>query len=333
MGELLREIPITEIGDIKIGHAQNYEAATGCTVIISEKGATTGVDIRGGAPASRECGLLNPLAANDAVHAILLSGGSAFGLDAAGGVAQYLEERDIGFEVGVTKVPIVCASCLFDLQLVNHKVRPDAKMGYEACVNSEQNGAGFGEKNGRHKQGNIGAGTGATVGKARGTEGMMKSGLGIYAVQLGNLKVGAVVVVNAVGDIFDSETQEKIAGLLDYKTGEFQDTEEVFFSQYAGMQNLFSGNTTIGAVITNAAFTKTELTKIAGMAHNGYARAIRPVHTNADGDSIYAMGTGEVKADLNVTGMLAAKVMARAIKNAVCEAEGVYGLKAARDVK
>lgn len=327
MSDLLREIPITEVGNIKIGHAENYDAATGCTVIIAEDGAATGVDIRGGAPASRECGLLNPLAANDAIHAIVLSGGSAFGLDAAGGVAKYLEERDIGFPVGVTKVPIVCASCLFDLQLVDHKIRPDAKMGYEACENAEKNTKGW------PKQGNIGAGTGATVGKAKGVEGMMKSGLGVYAVQFGDLKVGAVVAVNALGDIYDADTLEKLAGLLDYKTGEFQDTEKVFFEQYAGMQNLFAGNTTIGAVITNAAFTKTELTKIAGMAHNGYARAIRPVHTNADGDSIYAMGMGEVKADLNVTGMLAAKVMARAIKNAVCEAEGMYGLKAARDIK
>ncbi|MDD3278705.1 MAG: P1 family peptidase [Lachnospiraceae bacterium] len=323
MSELLKEIPITDIEHIKIGHAQDYEGATGCTVIISEQGAVTGVDIRGGGPASRECALLNPLAANDGVHAILLSGGSAFGLDAAGGVAKYLEERNIGFPVGVTKVPIVCASSLFDLQLVSHQVRPDGAMGYQACKNAEKN---------QPLQGNVGAGTGATVGKARGTEGMMKSGLGIYGVQLGELKVGAIVAVNALGDVYDYKTQKKLAGLLDYQTGEFQDTEEVFFSQYAGMKNLFTGNTTIGAILTNAAFTKTEMTKIAGMAHNGYARAIRPVHTTADGDSIYCMGTGEVKADLNVTGMLAARVMAQAIRNAVWESEGMYGLKAARDI-
>lgn len=319
---MLKKIPITQIENIKIGHAQDETGGTGCTVIICETGAVTGVDIRGGGPASRESALLNPVAANDGVHAVLLSGGSAFGLDAAGGVMEYLEERNVGFPVGVTKVPIVCESCLFDLRVADFKARPDKKMGYDACVDAEKNSPG---------QGNVGAGTGATVGKFYGEAGMMKSGLGIYAVSLGELKVGAVVAVNALGDVCDYETNEKLAGLIDPKTGEFTDSEEAFYRAYANMKDLFTGNTTIGAVITNAGFSKTEMTKIASMAQNGYARSIRPVHTTADGDSIYAMSAGGVKADINVVGTLAAKVMAEAVKSAVLEAEGAYGLKAARD--
>ena len=323
--EVLREIPINSIEGMRIGHAQDTEAATGCTVILCPEGAVTGVDVRGGAPASRELALLDPLADNSGVHAVLLSGGSAFGLDAAGGVMAYLEERSAGFPVGCTVVPIVCASCLFDLQVGSHLVRPDKDMGYAACLDAERNDPG---------QGNVGAGTGATVGKLMGMAGMMKSGIGMYAVQLGDLKLGAVVAVNAVGDVYDAATNRKLAGLLDPGTGTFVDSEEAYYRQYAenGIKNLFTGNTTIGAVITNGAFTKTQLTKIAGMAHDGYARSIRPVHTTADGDTIYAMSAGKVRADLNVAGTLAARAVAEAIKRAVLCAEGAYGLKAARDV-
>lgn len=321
---MLKKIEINQIENIKTGHAQDKAGGTGCTVIICEKGGVTGVDIRGGGPASRESALLNPVAANDGIHAVLLSGGSAFGLDAAGGVMEYLEARDIGFPVGVTKVPIVCESCLFDLRLADYKARPDKKMGYEACVNAEKNCPG---------QGNVGAGTGATVGKFYGEAGMMKSGLGIYAVSLGELKVGAVVAVNALGDVYDYETNEKLAGLINPQTGKFEDSEEAFYKEAAKMKDLFTGNTTIGAVITNGKFNKTEMTKIASMAQNGYARSIRPVHTTADGDSIYAMSVGEVKADINVVGTLAAKVMAEAVKSAVLEAESAYGLKSAREMR
>lgn len=324
--EVLREIPITSIEGVKIGHAQDQEAATGCTVILCPEGAVTGVDVRGGAPASRELALLDPLADNSGVHAVLLSGGSAFGLDAAGGVMAYLEERSVGFPVGCTVVPIVCASCLFDLQVSSHRVRPDRAMGYAACLDAERNAPG---------QGNVGAGTGATVGKLMGMAGMMKSGIGMYAVQLGDLKLGAVVAVNAVGDVYDAATNRKLAGLLDPETGRFLDSEEAYYRQYVqdGVKNLFTGNTTIGAVITNGVFTKTQLTKIAGMAHDGYARSIRPVHTTADGDTIYAMSTGKVRVDLNVAGTLAARAVAEAVKRAVLCAEGAYGLKAARDME
>lgn len=324
--EVLREIPITSIEGVKIGHAQDQEAATGCTVILCPEGAVTGVDVRGGAPASRELALLDPLADNSGVHAVLLSGGSAFGLDAVGGVMAYLEERSVGFPVGCTVVPIVCASCLFDLQVGSHRVRPDRAMGYAACLDAERNAPG---------QGNVGAGTGATVGKLMGMAGMMKSGIGMYAVQLGDLKLGAVVAVNAVGDVYDAATNRKLAGLLDPETGRFLDSEEAYYRQYVrdGVKNLFTGNTTIGAVITNGVFTKTQLTKIAGMAHDGYARSIRPVHTTADGDTIYAMSTGKVRVDLNVAGTLSARAVAEAVKRAVLCAEGAYGLKAARDME
>lgn len=324
MSEILKEIPISEIENLKIGHAQDYENATGCTVLLFEEGAPAGLDVRGGGPASRESQLLDPVAANQAIHGLLLSGGSAFGLDAAGGVMKYLEEKNIGFPVGMTVVPIVCASCLFDLELVNHKVRPDANMAYEACLDAEQK---------RADSGNIGAGTGATVGKFKGPEYMMKSGLGCYAVQVGNLKVGAIVAVNAVGDIFDLDTGKKLAGLLNEQKDGFLDTEEEIYKAYAGLKNLFTGNTTIGAIVTNGKFDKVQMKKIASMAHNGYARTIRPVHTSADGDSIYGVSTGNVTADPDVTGTLASMVMARAVNRAVLLSEAMYGCPSAQDFR
>lgn len=322
MNEFVKEIPISEIENVKIGHAQDYENATGCTVLLFENGAPAGIDVRGGGPASRETKLLDPVAANQGIHGILLSGGSAFGLDAAGGVMKYLEEKNIGFPVGMTVVPIVCASCLFDLELVNHKVRPDAAMAYEACLDA-------GKK--RSDSGNIGAGTGATVGKFKGPEYMMKAGLGCYAVQVGDLKVGAVVAVNAVGDVFDMDSGKKLAGLLNETKDGFLNTEEEIYKAYAGLKNLFTGNTTIGVIVTNGKFDKVQMQKIASMAHNGYARTIRPVHTSADGDSIYAASVGNVTADPDVTGTLASMVMARAVNRAVTASKSMYGCPAAED--
>lgn len=322
MKKIYREIPISEIENIRIGHAQDYENATGCTVLLCEKGAPAGLDVRGGAPASRETQLLDPTASNNGIHALLLSGGSAYGLDAAGGVMQFLEEKGIGFDVGMAVVPIVCTACLFDLELVTHKVRPDATMAYRACLDAQKK---------RDDSGNIGAGTGATVGKFYGTDFMMKSGFGCYAVQLGDLKVGAAVAVNALGDIYDCETGKKLAGLLNEAKDGFRDTETEFYRSYAGMKNLFTGNTTIGAVVTNAAFSKVQMKKIAMMAHNGFARTIRPVHTSADGDSIYGLSTGNVAADPDVVGTLGAFVMAKAVNRAVLSAAAMYGYPAASD--
>lgn len=320
----MREIPITEFDHLKIGNAENAAAGTGCTVLLfGEDGAPAGLDVRGGGPASRESELLKPLAAAQAIHAILLSGGSAFGLDAAGGVMRYLEERNIGFDVGVTKVPLVCQSCLFDLTVADPYTRPDQAMAYAACEGAQA---------GNYRDGNFGAGTGATVGKLLGMERCMKSGIGSYAVQIGELKVGAVVAVNALGDIYDWKNGKKIAGLLaeDHKT--FLSTEETAFAGYEVVENKFVGNTTIGVILTNAKFPKSSLCKIAGMAHDGYARAIRPVHTTSDGDSIYAVSLGELEADQDVVGALSAQVMAEAILRGVQAAQSAYGYPATRDI-
>lgn len=320
----MKEIAITELPHVQIGQAQDEIAGTGCTVLLFGKdGAPAGLDVRGGGPASRESELLKPMAAASAIHAILLSGGSAFGLDAAGGVMRYLEERNIGFDVGVTKVPLVCQSCLFDLTVASAQVRPDAAMAYAACQNAEK---------GNYQDGNYGAGTGATVGKLLGMEHCMKSGIGSYAVQVGDLQVGALVAVNALGDIYDWKNGRKVAGLLaeDHKT--FLDAEQVALQKTEVVENKFVGNTTLGVILTNARFDKTKLCKIAGMAHDGYARAIRPVHTTADGDSIYAVSLGEVSADQDVVGALGAQVMAQAIVRAVQAAKSAYGFPAASEL-
>ena len=317
------EISIKDIENIKIGAAENFEGGTGRTVIICENGAPVGLDVRGGGPASRESELLKPTAAADSVHAVLLSGGSAFGLDAAGGVMKYLEERGVGFDVGITKVPLVCESCLFDLTVGDKDIRPDKEMGYAACVNAEA---------GNYRDGSVGAGVGATVGKLYGMDYCMKSGIGSYAVQTGELQVGAIVAVNALGDIFDHKTGKKIAGLLNEEKNGFRSTTDEMLKNYSVKENKFVGNTTIGIVITNARLNKTELNKIASMTHNGYARSIDPVHTSADGDSIYAMSVGEVSADMDMVGTLAARVMAEAIVKAVKSAESMYGYKSAKDL-
>lgn len=303
---MLKEIPIYDIEQVKIGNAQNNEAKTGCTVIICPQGAAAGIDVRGGGPASRESELLNPVAACDAIHAVLLSGGSAFGLDAAGGVMEYLEAHDIGFSVGSIKVPLVCQSCIFDLSYGRSDIRPDKAMAYEACKNSEIN---------RPQSGNFGCGCGATVGKLLGMEYAQKSGLGIYAVQLGELKIGAVVCVNALGDIYDPHTGERIAGIKHSHS----DSETLLYQMYETSMShpLPNGNTTIGAILTNASFDKTHMNKIAAMAQDAYARCIRPIHTTADGDTVYALSVGNVSADINLVGTLSARVMSEAIRRAV----------------
>ncbi|MDF3000618.1 MAG: peptidase family, partial [Bacillota bacterium] len=307
---------------IKVGHAQDLKGATGCTVILCEKGAWAGVDVRGGGPASRETELLKPVNMVEQIHAVMLSGGSAYGLDAGSGAMAYLEENHVGFDVGVGVVPIVCGASLFDLVVGDSKSRPDKAMGYEACQN-----AGTGPV----KEGNVGAGTGASVGKFQGIANMMKSGLGTYAVQIGSLKVGAIVAVNALGDVVDVDSGKRIAGLLNEDLTALSNTEETMYAQYAEDKNVFSGNTTIGCIVTNAKLSKTQANKLASIAHNGFARAIRPVHTMADGDTIFVMATGEVEVMPDAVGALATDVMARAINRAARMAAPAYGLKAARD--
>ena len=320
----MKEISIKDFRNIQIGQAENVQAGTGCTVfLLGREGASVGLDVRGGGPASRESELLKPLATAQVMHAILLAGGSAFGLDAAGGVMRYLEERGIGVDVGVTRVPLVCQSDLFDLTVADAHTRPDAAMAYEACVNAET---------GNYRDGNHGAGTGATVGKLLGMEHCMKSGIGSYAVQVGNLQVGAVVAVNAVGDVYDYENGRKIAGLLAADGKTFLDSELAALQAIEAQAEKFVGNTTLGVILTNARLDKAHLCKIAGMAHDGYARAIRPVHTSMDGDSIYAVSLGDLPADMDIVGTLAARVMAKAIVRAVQAAEPAYGLPSASEI-
>jgi L-aminopeptidase/D-esterase-like protein len=318
----MKEVSITDIKGIKVGHAQDFEGGTGCTVILCEEGAYAGVDVRGGGPASRETELLKPVNLVEQIHAVMLSGGSAYGLDAGSGAMQYLEENGKGFDVGVGVVPIVCGASLFDLVVGDPKCRPDKAMGYQACLNASSE---------KPLEGNIGAGTGATVGKFLGMEYMMKSGLGTYAVQIGEWIIGAIVAVNALGDVVDVDTGKAIAGILNKDKTAIYNTEKTMYEEYDKNRNVFSGNTTIGCVVTNAKLTKTQANKIASIAHNGFARAIRPVHTMADGDTIFVLATGETEVMPDAVGALAADVMARAINRAARMAEPAYGLKAAPD--
>ena len=309
----IREIPITELEGLRIGNAQDYDAMTGVTVLLFDHGARAGVDISGGGPASRETPLTSPLTADNPLNAIVLSGGSAFGLAASDGVMRYLEEHGIGYDTGFAKVPLVCQSCIFDLGIGRADVRPDAAMGYAACVDAEHP---------HPESGIVGGGTGASVGKICGRDKAFKTGLGLYAVSCGELKIAAVVVLNALGDIFDPATGENIAGPKKEDGTGFYDTREELY-KISRRTDLFQNdpnsktNTTIGAIITNSAVSKAELNKLASMARCGYARCINPVNTMADGDSIYAASVGDVPADLNVAGTLAAEVMAEAIQRAV----------------
>ncbi len=320
----MKEISVNDILQIKIGQMEDAENGTGCTVFVCEEGMRAGLDVRGGGPASRESELLKPLAAAQYIHAIVLAGGSAFGLGTANGVMKCLEERNIGFDVGVTKVPLVVQSDLFDLTVGSAFRRPDPEMGYAAAVHALDDP--------NYRDGNYGAGCGATVGKITGMDSCMKTGIGSYAVQIGDLQIGAVVALNALGDVYDWKTGKQIAGLLKEDGSGFRDTQEYMKGNIDVVGNRFAGNTTLGVVITNAEFRKPELCKIAGMAHDGFARSIRPVHTSADGDSIYAVSVGNVRADQDVAGALAAEVVSEAITRAVKSAESAYGFPAAKDL-
>lgn len=314
---VIEEINIAEFDTVKIGHAQDNENMTGVTVLLFDKKAIAGIDISGGGPASRETPLLDPQKACDNIHAIVLSGGSAFGLEAGSGVAKYLEEHGIGFETGYAKVPLVCQSCIYDLSIGSASVRPDIKMGYDACENARV---------GNQVCGIVGAGTGATVGKLTTMRRSMKSGLGIYACKVGNLKMAAIVVVNALGDIFDYDTKEKIAGMLNHDRTDFADIEtemyrgiQVGFHSGETEEKQYASNTTIGVIITNGKFSKADMNKIASMTRNAYARCINPVGTTADGDTIYAVSAGEIEAEINTAGILAARTMGEAIKRAIIQ--------------
>jgi L-aminopeptidase/D-esterase-like protein len=326
---------ITDVPGIKVGQAENAEALTGCTVVLCERGAVGGVDQRGGAPGTRETDLLRPMHLVQKAHAVLLAGGSAFGLDAASGVMRYLEERGIGFDAQVARVPIVPAAILFDLGLGDARVRPDAAMGYRACEHASAE---------RPAEGNAGAGMGASVGKILGMGGAMKAGLGTASVDLGGgCVVGALVAVNALGDVVDPPSGRILAGARPAKLGPvkvggdgpFADTLAVMrgFVGKTAMRFASHSNTVIGVVATNAALTKDEANKVAQMAHDGLARAIRPAHTLFDGDTLFALSTGEKKVDVNIIGAYAAEVMAQAIVRAVLQAKAAGGLPAASDFR
>jgi len=321
--DFMKEISISDIENFRIGNAQDKEGGTGCTAILCEEGAVGGADVRGGGPATRETDLLDPEKMCEQVFGVVLSGGSAYGLNASAGVMKYLEDRNIGFDVGIGKVPIVPGACLFDLVAGDPKCRPDADMGYQACINSEKNDP---------EKGNFGAGTGATIGKFLGIERLMKGGLGHYAVQIGDLKIGAVVAVNCLGDVYDADTGKMIAGLLNEDKTGLDSTRRIMWGSVEQDKNVFTGNTTIGCVITNADLTKSQCSKLASMTHNGYAAAIKPVHTSADGDTIFFLSKGDVKVNPDALGDLSAYVMAKAINEGIRNAKAAYGYIAYDDL-
>ena len=314
---------ITAIEGIRVGHATNSFARTGCTVVLCESGAVAGVDVRGSAPGTRETDAIRPGRLVQNAHAILLTGGSAFGLDAAGGVMRYLEERGIGFPAGPVRVPIVPSAVVFDLGVGDANIRPDAELGYQACINATTSVVALGQ---------VGAGTGATVGKLPGCI-VARGGIGSACRQLPNgLIVGAIVVVNAVGNIVSPATGEIIAGARDTETGAFVDIIERMSDADARTSIEVAGgtagtNTTIGVVVTNTALSPSEITKVAEIAHDGLARAIRPAHTMYDGDTLFALsvsglgvrdGLGDqTPTRVNTVGIIAAEVVADAIVRAV----------------
>ena len=309
---------ITDIPGIRVGHDTNLEAATGCTVIQCDTPAIGGVDVRGGAPATRETELLHPLNLVEQVDAVVLTGGSAYGLDAASGVMRYLEEQGLGYDTGVARIPIVPAAAIFDLGFGSASIRPDAEAGYQACKNATAEPV---------MQGNIGAGTGATIGKMAGPSFMMKGGLGSASTLLSDgTLVGALVVVNALGDIIDPQTQKVVAGARNPAGHGFL------------AANPF-GNTTIAVVATNASLTKGQTNKIAQMAHDGIAQTIRPAHTMFDGDTIFGLAMGPklqimtnstiAASQVSTIGAAAATTLARAIIKAVRHATELHGVPAA----
>ena len=309
---------ILDVKGLKVGQVEDEKALTGCTVVICENGATCGVDVRGSAPGTRETDLLDPINSVQKVHAVVLSGGSAFGLESTCGVSKYLEEKNIGFDVGVCKVPIVTGAVLFDLAVGDYKVRPDKEMGYKACLNASET---------ELKQGNYGAGCGATVGKVKGLDYVTKGGIGSYSIKLDNL-----IAVNAFGDVY--EDGQVIAGVLNDDKNELLNTYEMM--KQGVMKGGFSiDNTTIGVVATNAKLTKAQCKKISQMSHDGYAKAIFPIHTPHDGDTIFTMSTGEieVESDLTLLGSLATEVVEKSIINAIKNAKSIQNIVSYKELQ
>ncbi len=324
---------ITDIKGILVGQSENKKALTGCTVVICKKGAIGGISQRGGAPGTRETDLLRPMHLVQKIHGILLAGGSAYGLDAAGGVMQYLEERGIGFKAGPTVVPIVPSAILFDLDVGDFSIRPDKSMGYEACINASSDPP---------KQGNYGAGTGSTVGKILGNKQSMKSGIGTASMQIANgVIIGALVAVNAFGDII--KDNKIIAGARTVKKGPINIGKEAYFADTLEVMQSFTGrkilsfaskqNTIIGVIATNAALSKEEVNYFADAASNGIALSVQPAFTMFDGDTIFGLATGHVKSDINILSAFAPKVFSNAIINAITAADPISGLPSFKSKK
>jgi L-aminopeptidase/D-esterase-like protein len=327
----MRELQtLTAVAGIEVGHWTDQAAATGCTVILCREGAVGGVDVRGSAPGTRETDLLRPINLVQKAHAILLTGGSAYGLAAATGIMSWLEERGIGFPVGVGVVPIVPAAVLFDLGIGAAGVRPDAAAGYAACEAASRDPV---------QEGCVGAGTGATVGKLLGPQYATKSGLGSAAHRIGGadgISVGALVAVNAAGDVFDPATNRIVAGGRNPSNDGFLDIMAHWHSDASPARpSTFPTNTTIAVVATDAVLSKEATNKVAQMAHDGLARSIRPVHTMNDGDTVFALATGRrtgLEPNVSVIGAVAAAVLAEAVLRAVRQATALAGLPAARDL-
>jgi L-aminopeptidase/D-esterase-like protein len=309
---------ICDVAGVSVGHFTDTRRPTGCTVVLVPEGAVCGVDVRGAAPGTRETELLSPLNAVEQVHAVLLAGGSAFGLDAAGGVMRWLEERGIGVQVGPARVPIVPAAILFDLWLGDARIRPDTASGHAACEAASRD---------TPAQGNFGAGAGASVGKLFGIERAMKGGIGSASVSVGGITVGAIVAVNALGDVIDPATGRPIAGARTADGRSLQGTMATLLRGELPAPFQPGGATTLGVIATDATLTKAQANKIAQMAHDGLARCINPVHTMGDGDVLFALGTGASGREANTTllGALAAEVTARAVVNAVRAARRLAG--------
>jgi L-aminopeptidase/D-esterase-like protein len=316
---------VTSVTGIRVGHATDAQGLTGCTVVLCEEGAVAGVDQRGGAPGTRETDLIRPLHLVQKIHAVLLAGGSAFGLAAADGVVRYLEERRVGYDARVARVPIVPAAILFDLDVGDAGARPDAAMGYAACQAATD---------GPVREGNVGAGTGASCGKILGVGRAMKGGLGAAALSLGaGLVVGAVMAVNPFGDVVDPRTGQILAGARKPLSNQPADTLAVMRGMGGRTALRFASDTVIGVVVTNGRLTKEEANKVAQMAQDGIARTVRPAHTMFDGDTLFALATGEKKTDVNLIGAFAAEAVAVAVVRAVKNARGAGGLPAWRDLQ
>ena len=319
----MEKASLDSLPEFLIGQAQDQHAMTGCTAIIAPQGAVCGIDIRGGSPGTRDTAALNPLCNRKTVHAVLLSGGSSFGLDAAGGLMQLLEEKRIGRDVGVTVVPNICSAILFDLKCGSAKIRPDSLMGRRAGENAFSRCP--------FQSGNYGAGTGATIGKTNGLENAMKGGIGMSVFIYGELKVGAIFAVNCVGDIV--ENGKIIAGARKADQTGFADSEKMILNSYATEKDFFSGNTVIGCLITNARLSKAEASRLAGRGQDAIAKTVHPAHSIYDGDTVFALCSGQTETSIDAVGILAEYAASAAIVDAVKSARSYKHYLAFREIE